>query len=91
MTDDELQRIKELDAARTPGEFDAMFYGTCVDIYANGVHLAKLHWGTPSLSHEQRKVDATFFAACSTAVPAMIAEIERLKVENDDLRARCGQ
>lgn len=76
MTDDELQRIKELDAARTPGEwhFDEAQYYAVAD--SKGVFVGVSHGGD---ADEQDEKDAHFISSCSTAVPAMIAEIERLQ------------
>lgn len=81
MTDDELNRLEALASAATPGPWryeDS--YDPCV-ITESGQYIAQTSYDQQSVSRGDRDyhVAAHFIAASRDAVPALIAEVRRLR------------
>lgn len=74
MTPEELQAIRERCEAATPGEWK----GTNVALFHQVGWVAH---GPVALSREAAEADAAFIASARTDVPALIAEVERLREE----------
>lgn len=76
-TEQQRQAWRELDAARTPGEWEAMEfmegYGFVIPADNDRLHVI-FH------VEEINAANAAFIAAASTAVPALLADVERLTV-----------
>lgn len=87
MTDEELQAIKARSKAATPGPWQVMARQCLTAWTPNGVGIAGYGVGVadgeplfePALSCSQH--DAEFIAAARQDVPALVAEIERLRSE----------
>jgi len=76
MTRDELQAIKALADAATPGEWvQGEFTG--LTVRHDGANICTLG----AVTDEHAFYDAAFIAAARAAVPALVAEVERLQTE----------
>jgi hypothetical protein len=72
MTPEELEAIKVRCAQATPGP-----WGTYHSL--NGWHYTKPGSGPVRTTYEQARADVEFIAAARTDVPALVAEVERLR------------
>lgn len=70
-----LARIAAADQARTPGEWKLLLFAYAV--YAPGI--------TTPVARDVAQADGTFIAVASWAVPALLAEVARLRAENAEM------
>lgn len=84
-----LKELRELEQKATPGPWDLFGVtdsGLLPDIIdANLNHVARVH-GHNAMAPGQSRYDAELIAAMRNALPALLAELERLFKENADLR-----
>ena len=83
MTEEELQEIKAINAARTPGKW-RLFTGIkgLVEVQIAGVKAPIVGWpgfDNSDRSTKEHRRNAAFIARASRAVPDMVAEVERLR------------
>lgn len=84
MTPEQLAALKALADAATPGPWEEVaesgeWWITGPDIYNDAVMTTN--------ASEISQADADFICAAREAVPALLAEVERLRADNADLRA----
>jgi len=82
MTEEELQEITAINAARTPGKW-RLFTGIkgLVEVQIAGVRAPIVGWpgfDDSDRSSKEHRRNAAFIARSSTAVPDMLAEVKRL-------------
>jgi len=79
MTDDELTALERLANDATPGPWEVVDY--CYDPRNGRARVLGVpsHGARPILSDGAWKTDCHFIAASRTAVPALIAEVRRLR------------
>ena len=84
MTEDELNEIEVRANAATPGPWKAGLYGSVT--VNNGLKILNTNYSSYN-SHGGNCPDAEFIACAREDVPALIAEVRRLKAENEGLMA----
>ncbi len=82
MTDEELKELEEVHARSTPGEWVACGAICCSDVgWIDGTNRVVCSHYTPKSTHAMDYYDAEFCAMAHEKVPALIAEVRRLKAQ----------
>ena len=86
MTQQELDALKALADAATPGPWESELTGGCYTVWGKADAMG--YDGIVTTDYLNPRLDdssnAAFIAAARAAVPALLAEVERLREELDD-------
>lgn len=74
----DLEKLKKLNAERTPGVFSVDTYAPYEDPTEPNMYAIR-YSGRPLIDRIERKEDAEFFCELANSLPAIIAELESLR------------